>query len=157
VVEALERLAAQPAGAATAAELARFFDDLGIDAYVFYSRCGADAFAATASRTSGPVAPRLDLSDGLRDFLASRPTFVDLTHLAFEWRYFFHQFELARLARASGGRYLLPVCLGPSLRGLLLLPDGEAQERVSRDALAAQVSSLALEAVRREGLPAPTA
>jgi hypothetical protein len=146
VAEALERLACQPPGAPCEDELARLFADLGAEGYAFYARSPNDAFGLTGAWLFRVPPAEVELSAAVREYLAERPRFHDLAGLAYEWRYFFFQFELTRLGRAVGCRYLLPVTLGPSLRGLLFLPEGPAQERISRDALAGDLASVGLQA-----------
>ena len=68
------------------------------------------------------------MSEGVRKFLGRRRHFVDLQTVAFEWPFFFYQFELHRIRKGTGCRYMLPVSVGESLRGLLLLPDGPGEK-----------------------------
>ena len=92
--------------------------------------------------THEPFAPWME-------FLAGHRGFIDLDEAAYEWRYFFHQFELYRLQLQTGARYLLPITLGTSLRGLLLLPDREQPLLPGDESVAESVNTVGLEAVRR--------
>lgn len=75
-------------------------------------------------------ASHLELSTQLLDFLSRQKGLINLDRVALEWRFFFVQFELHRLQQDLRDRYLLPLRLGKSLRGLLLLPDRERGERL---------------------------
>ncbi|HEX6864157.1 MAG TPA: hypothetical protein VF414_15115, partial [Thermoanaerobaculia bacterium] len=56
------------------------------------------------------------------------------------------QFELRRLEESTGCRYLMPVCLGRSLRALLLLPDTQSGHVLCRDLSGAEVGRLGVAA-----------
>jgi len=96
---------------------------------LLYVRRGQNLF-----RTSGTV--REEIKDGflisqpLRRHLAESNGFLDLHRLAYSWRYFFFQFELYRIRLATQGRFLLPVCLGGSLRAILVIPEQKKKAQV---------------------------
>ncbi|HWM90259.1 MAG TPA: hypothetical protein VN493_05785 [Thermoanaerobaculia bacterium] len=69
--------------------------------------------------------------------------FLDLKRLALEWRYFFFQFELHRVQEATSGRFLLAICLGQSVRALLVVPGELVRLRVG-EPLAAEIANLKL-------------
>jgi hypothetical protein len=129
------------------ATVAKLFQRIGVGGYALYTRKGGGVFRLHLHRTDGSPRETIQLSAFLREFLASRRTFIDLNAAPFEWAYFFHQFELGRVESATGCRHLLPVCIGKSVRGLLLLPDGVAEEGVSRHPAAQEFGSLGLAAI----------
>lgn len=129
--------------ASVRAAAAGFFADLEVAGALLYRR----AVDGRMERLIGPDgAPEaLTPSERLRGHLAEREgAVIDLAGVHLSLRHFFLQHELARLERDTGGRYLLPICLGASLRGLLLLPDGAASRRLCRDLTGAEVGKLGL-------------
>lgn len=129
------------------ATVAQLFDRLGITGYAFYARGRQGVFQLHLHRLSKSPVESICLSPSLRDFLAERHTFMDLYSVPFEWKYFFHQFELYQLERTTGCRHLLPICLGNSMRGLLLLPHGLTEDNVSRHPTATEFGSLGIAAI----------
>jgi hypothetical protein len=129
------------------ATVAQLFDRLGVAGYAFYARGRQGVFQLHLHRLSKSPLESIALSPSLRDFLSSRHTFVDLYSVPFEWRYFFHQFDLYHLEKATGCRHLLPICLGKSMRGLLLLPHGLTEDNVSRHPTATDFGSLGIAAI----------
>ena len=112
------RLATDPRG-----EVARLFRELSIEQYVFYSRLRPGTLDVALSQMDAEPAVQLAVSHHLLHHLGEQEGFLDLDSVPFEWRHFFHQFELLRLRHHTRCRYLLPLCLGPSLLGLLMLPE----------------------------------
>jgi hypothetical protein len=148
-VDVLERMMDDEDDLDPQAEIERFFRQADVEHYAIYARRSGNRFRLRLNRFGHEVPAEIELSGPLREFLADRPRFVDLHDVPFEWAFFFQQFELLRLQNGAHCRYLLPVCLGPSLRGLLLLPDDERAQHVTREAFAADVNRVGLEAVWR--------
>jgi hypothetical protein len=128
--------------ATAAAEATRVFAEQGLDRYALYRRDGAGRLVLLVDRLGeaqgavgsqgvqpqemGRLPREIPLSDALRRHLGERPdTVLDLQQVPGQWAHYFAQFELGRLEALTGCRYLLPIRLGTSLRGLLLLPGGE--------------------------------
>lgn len=101
----------------------------GVEDFVLYQRTGLASFEAVGWEGPHTASPPVQLSPPLRRFLSRQRDFVDLDRVALEWRFFFVQFELHRLRGTLGGRYLLPICLGTSLRAFLVVQEGTVQER----------------------------
>jgi hypothetical protein len=120
-----------------------FFSELEVTGALLYRR----AADGRLERLLGPdEAPEVLMpSTRLRSHLAGKGgAVIDLAGVHLNLRHFFLQHELARMERATGGRYLLPICLGSSLRGLAVLPDGPTSRRVCRDLTGAEVGKLGL-------------
>lgn len=130
------------------ARIDAFFERWQIPSYAFYARAEGNVFLPVVGHHEGQLPP-LPLSANLLEFLQERPHFCDLEHIPFEWSYYFQQFELYRLQQASGARYLLPLVLGPTVRGLLLLHECPGAEILARDAIAEELAPLGLEVVCR--------
>jgi hypothetical protein len=121
---------------------------LGVDGYLLYVRRKDDSFDVISSAPDLPAAAHLSISRHLRDYFRTNPGFLDLSTAPFEWRLFFHQFELKRLVEATRARYVLPIGLGSSLRGLLFIADGPAGSDVCRDTLAKDFGHVGLAITR---------
>jgi len=113
----------------------------GVEGLILYVRQGKDSFRAV--QPTGEAAVEFEVSAPLRSFLARNRGFHDLRRLAFEWRYFFVQFELYRIRQKTQGCFLLPVCLGGSVRALLSVPLKTPDERLD-EALAGDIAQLGL-------------
>jgi hypothetical protein len=108
-------------------------------------------YQTQAASDASPEAPgqlpdSFEFSHELRHFLGKRRHFIDLHAMAFEWPFFFHQFELFRLSHATRCRFLLPISVGDSLRGLLLLPDTPATPALANPAISPNLNNLGLAA-----------
>jgi hypothetical protein len=129
------------------AEIRKLLQEIGLDGAKLFVRSGRDRFSFTATRES------FELSPSLRRFLVSREGFLELSRLAFEWRYFFVQFELHRIRRATESRFLLPIVVGGSLRALLLIPESPHHRRLG-EAMTEEIEKLGLiTALFRDGDP----
>jgi hypothetical protein len=154
VEHALERIIDANTSAERAELVSELLDEIHVSHYLFLSRRKRGVFAIDIN-TLPPPPPKalsplplvsVELSEPLRDFLGKRRHFIDLNTLAFEWPLFFHQFELHRLARVTRARFLLPISVGDSLRGLLLLADGPPESVIATPALSTNINNLALAA-----------
>ena len=122
---------------------ARFFADLEVAGALLYRRAADGRLERLLGPEEAPAV--LVPSERLRSHLAGQDgAVIDLAGVYLNLRHFFLQHELARLEKATGGRYLLPICLGNSLRGLAILPDDPASRRVCRDLTGAEVGKLGL-------------
>ena len=134
-------------------EVGQLFDQLGVRKYAFYARGRKGAFEICISRMhsepgNNPATAAFPLSKHLREFLGRKRTFVDLHNAPMEWECFFQQFELYGIRERTRCRYLLPICLGKSVRGLLLLPDGRDEEAICKDPVASNLGALGMAAIR---------
>jgi hypothetical protein len=116
----------------------------GVEGLALYVRQGKDSFQAVQPMPGKEAT--FEVSAPLRGFLARNRGYHDLRRLAFEWRYFFVQFELHRIRQNTCGCFLLPVCLGGSVRALLLVPE-ESGERLD-ESLAGDIAQIGLIAAR---------
>jgi hypothetical protein len=130
------------------AEVTRMFERVGVKGYAVYGRGRQGVFELHLNRMRKPPREKLPISRQLRGFLGRQRTFLDLQSVPFEWPYFFQQFELYRIEQATSARYLLPLCLGKSVQGLLLLPDGETEEDICKDPAAKDLGNLGVAAIR---------
>gem|GEM_PF-5992955 len=134
--------------AARRTEVARLFERLKITGYVFYARGQRSVFTRCLDHMTGASADALPISGALREFLGRRHHgFVDLQNVPFEWPYFFHQFELYRIEKATQCRYLLPIRLGKSVRGFLLLAGGRAERDICKQPAAEELGTLGVAAI----------
>ena len=146
--EVLEALTEAGSREDIAAAVSRLFHQQGLERYAFYARAGRDAFQPMLQPGLEDLPPEMPVSGHLRELFAKQRRFIDLRAVAYEWPYFFHQFELARIEASTRCRYLLPVCLKSSVRGVLLLPDEPSAGELSRDALAGEINDLGVAAVQ---------
>ena len=134
-------------------EAGELFEGLGVRHYAFYARARNGTFEISISRMPGepgnnPLPAAFPLSKHLREFLGRKRTFVDLYNVPMEWACFFQQFELYGIREGTRCRYLLPICLGKSVRGLLLLPGGRDEEAICKDPIASNLGALGMAAIR---------
>ena len=148
VDDAVETLSHATAPRQAAFTIAEAFAKLGVRGFLFYTRTAPCDFRLLLSEDAGGPPQELHLSPSVLGALGGGRRFIDLHSVAFEWPDFFHQFELYRLERATGMRYVLPVCLKSSVCGLLLLPSTDEAGEVSRDAVAQEMNDLGVAAVR---------
>lgn len=127
------------------------FRELGIQDFVFYRRGRGDTFDMTIRGVAVCPAARIVISPMLRATLGHEASFIDTESIAFEWRYFFEQFELQRLRNITGCRHLLPISVGGSVRGVLGLPDNEESRQLSRSAMAPQLTEFGMSLFVRSG------
>ena len=146
VEHALEKIVDAEDDAARSHLVSELFDHLHVPQYLFLSRRPKGVFAVDINKLGRDVQPSLELSEPLRKFLGEHAHFVDLQSMAYEWQFFFHQFELFRLMQETGCRFLLPVAVGESLRGLLMLPDGPGGSVVSHPAVSENINNFGIAA-----------
>lgn len=115
---------------------------VGLEGSILYVRQTTDSFVAAQSTPAG-CAVEIKASSPLRRFLAANPGFHNLKRLALEWRYFFVQFELHRMRKATCGHFVLPISLGGSVRALLLIPARADSSRLSEE-IARDIAQLRL-------------
>jgi hypothetical protein len=126
------------------ANIRRALATCGIKEYVFFARKGKRSFMSSVNCGS-PVAPdQIVISKMLLKFLAKRTRVIDLEQLAFEWDLFFLQFELQRLRQERPARYLIPIKLGESLRGLLFVSNTADQRALAGERVTEGIADLAL-------------
>jgi hypothetical protein len=119
-----------------------------------FQGAGIARFGFYASRPSGRMVelinkldnnkPEIQISLSLRKKLGTTKCFIDLQSTAFEWNYFYEQFELCRLQRQLCCRYLFPVCVGNSLRAILCLGDGAPSRKIAREAYSEPINNLGI-------------
>jgi len=123
--------------------VAGFFKKLKVQHYAFYIRGQERRFEEHISQMSSAPETHIELTDKLRTFLGQRRRrFVDLRCVCRRMAILLPSIpKLWRIWQKTGCRYLLPICLGESVRGLLFLPEGEAEKSVCEDALAEDISA----------------
>lgn len=114
------------------------FRSYGIEHYALWARQRRFDFVPTVDYLS--VVNRVTLSESLCGQLAKVRGVVDIESVHSEWKYFFYQFELHRLASIIKGRYLYAVPLGRSLWGFLVLEDSAASGGIA-DQTFAEIAS----------------
>lgn len=155
----LEGMADAPTEGATA-EVGRFFAAEGVPSFAIYHREGPGRFTRSTAQGLDSPPHQIELSSDLAAHLGARGhRTIDLQRVARTWDHMFVQFELARLEAGSGCRYLIPVTLGRSLRGLLFLPAVDGHPGLSQEPVAGEVGKLglALVALRRPSSSRPPA
>jgi hypothetical protein len=122
------------------------FETLRVHRYLMISRAPKGLFTADINKLDREVPACMELSPTLRHFLGKRRHFIDLQTMPFEWPFFFHQFELHRIANATGTRYLLPVSVGDSLRALILIPEGPGESVMANPAVSSNINNFGIAA-----------
>ena len=98
--------------------------ELGLTRYAFYSRGHSGNFNLLLK--NGWVGKSVDsfqMSEYLRRYLGKNHQAIDLEQLAQERQLFFQSFELCRLASLLHASCLQPICLGSSVRAVIVTPD----------------------------------
>jgi hypothetical protein len=146
IEKTLEELVALP-DEESAQRIREILKSCGVDDFVLYQRTGIERFEAVS--WGGPTRAKalVEISEPLRRFLSCQRDFVELNRVALEWRFFFVQFELHRLCNDIRGRYLLPICLGTSLRAFLVVQESTVKERkISGSPVVGEILTLGLAA-----------
>lgn len=147
VESTLEKLIDSAGASDIREDIAQALARMNINGYAFYSRTTSERFDLQMSRNwPKELPPTLQVSESLRLFLGRGKGLVDFRQLAFKWSFFFHAFELKRLEKITRCHYLLPICLGPSVRGILIAPEDTTSNR--------QLNQLVLESMNTVGLAA---
>ncbi len=97
--------------------------ELGLTRYAFYSRGHSGNFNLLLK--NGWVGKSVDsfqMSEYLRRYLGKNHQAIDLEQLAQERRLFFQSFELCRLSSLLHASCLQPICLGSSVRAVIVTP-----------------------------------
>ena len=123
----------------------------GIGCYALYFRASPSRFVLYSHAFDSPTVtvPEVTLSEHIRKALQEHEGFVDLEQVCKEWPMFFQQFEFFRIEKQLGCRYLLPIKLGDSLRGILMLPETSENKEMARDPLARPLSNFGVAAFER--------
>lgn len=110
--------------------------DLGLKEYALYVRTKAGSFdLALKNRWSQLTADTFQMSEYLRHYLGFNPHVVELDQLAHDESLYFQSFELCRIKDRLHAACLLPICLGKSVRAILVTPS----EADGRPVLASEV------------------
>ena len=97
--------------------------ELGLKRYAFYARGKSGMFNLILKNGwTGPVTDSFHASSCLRRFLGTHPHAIDLERLEHDEDLFFQSFELWQIGQRLHGAYLLPICLGKSVRAILVTP-----------------------------------
>jgi hypothetical protein len=121
----------------------QIFHGIGIVRFAFYA-CRRSGRLVESINNLDNDRPEIQISLPLRKKLSATKGFIDLDSAAFEWDYFYEQFELCRLQRQLDCRYLFPVCVGHSLRALLCLGDGATSRRIAREVYSEPINNLGI-------------
>lgn len=122
----------------------RALSTCGIKEYVFLARKEKRTFVSSVNCGSPAQPDQLVISQMLLKFLSKRIRAIDLEQLPFEWSLFFLQFELERLRQERPARYLIPIRLGESLRGLLFVSNTADQRALAGERVTEGITDLAL-------------
>ncbi len=97
--------------------------DFGLKKYALYVRTKSDSFdLALKNHWSQLTADSFQMSAYLRHYLGFNPHLVELDQLAHNESLFFQSFELCRIKERLHAACLLPICLGKSVRAVLVTP-----------------------------------
>lgn len=149
VASTLEKVVGESGTNDINADIIHALEAMNITRYAYYIRRGRDTFGLGPYEGWTGVPHELAVSGFLQGYLGLRKTVIDGKTLWMDWRMFFQSFELKRLERQIRYRFLLPVRLGESVRGILLIPqdghpnphpDGRMAERVNTVGLAVLTS-----------------
>ncbi len=116
----------------------------GITEYAFFSRKDKSTFAGSVTCGNLGVSGEIELSPLLLGFLAKQKKAIDLKQLAYRWDLFFFQFELERLRQELAAKYLIPINLGESLRGLLIISNDADQRALAGEGVTESITDIAL-------------
>ena len=121
---------------------------MDIAAFTFYERTASNEFQMRVSKNcDGDANPKLQVSIPLKKWLGAGVGLLDFEDVPGRDDLFFHSFELWGIYKQTLGRWMLPICLGTSVRGLLFV-------RLSYDGQSALSGREMLENVNELGLAA---
>ena len=131
--------------------------ELGMEEYAFFARSSQNSFDMILAHNWTGGADSFQMSTYLRTCLGNSPHVVDLNRLAQEYELFFQSFELYRIGQQIHASCLLPICLGKSVRAILVTPDvRNGRPLPSADAFMENVNTLGLATVESMGrVPQP--
>lgn len=115
--------------------------DLNLREYVLFSRVEENSFTSSINKTNSDYSP-IELSSQMIKMLRNHKKGVRLNNFHMEWKFFFLQFELARARDLLGYGFIVPLCLGNSLRGFLFVPDKVAEDKSSKTNSAQLINDL---------------
>ena len=123
----------------------------GITSFSLFFRQKPDRFVLySCSDDSSTVAVKeITLSNHILNALRNHDGFIDLKLVCRDRDFFFHQFELFRIEKKLNCRFIMPIKLGKSLRGLLLLPKSGNHDKITRTPMAVQLSNFGVAAFDR--------
>ncbi|MFY9822606.1 MAG: hypothetical protein WAM82_14570 [Thermoanaerobaculia bacterium] len=116
----------------------------GINEYTFMSRKEGRIFANSVSCSSSAQPDQLEISEMLLEFFRKHRAALDLDQLPYEWSTFFVQFELERLRMERPAKYLIPIKLGESLRGLLFVSKTSDERVLGGEEITDSIAEIAL-------------
>ena len=138
-----------------------FKEDLKLKQYVLYTREKDGKFWQLLWKgLKGTEPDCFTMSRYLRDFLGQNPQAIDLTRVEHEEKLFFQSFELWKIRRKLFGRdctghqqhYCLPICLGPSVRAILVTSvDAKDGANPDSEAFCENMNTLGLASIASEG------
>lgn len=126
---------------------------LGIERYAFFARSSPDAFHLILKNDwNAGGADSFQMSPYLRFCLGRNPHALVLNRMEQDDSLFFQSFELCRLEKRLHASCLLPICLGKSVRGVLVTPDSQNGHSLPQgDAFFENVNALGLATVESLG------
>ena len=105
-------------------EIFKRMNELGLARYAFYARGRSGNFNLLLKNGwIGKSADSFYMSEYLRRYLGRNHLAIDMEQLAQERQLFFQSFELCRLAAQLHASCLQPICLGSSVRAIIVTPD----------------------------------
>ena len=123
--------------------------DLGLKEYALYVHTKAGSFdLALKNRWSQLTADTFQMSEYLRHYLGFNPHVVELDQLAHNESLFFQSFELCRIKERLHAACLLPICLGKSVRAILVTPsESDGRPVLASEVILDNVNALGLAAI----------
>lgn len=116
----------------------------GVKQYAFFARRRKLAFESSVLCLETDPPDQLYISRMLLKFFEKKQSLIDLERLAFDPKLVFVQFEIERLRRAIPARYLLPILLGGSVRGLLFVYAVEEERALAGEQVTSGVADVGL-------------
>ena len=131
VEKTLENVLDEPEGGDVRDAIFARLGELGLRRYGFYARGKGGVFELILKNGwTGPVTNSFQTSSYLRRFLGEHPHAIDLERVEHDEDLFFQSFELRRIGTRLHGAFLLPICLGKSVRAILVTPADAGGEAI---------------------------
>ncbi len=122
---------------------------LGVEQYAFYARTNENEFSLILKNGwQGTSADSFRMSPFLRRYLGRHPQVIEIDHVSHEHDLFFQSFELYKIGSRLHASCLMPICLGTSVRGVIVTPEvAKNMTFHSNDVFWGNVNSLGLATV----------
>lgn len=125
-------------------DFTKCFTKFGLDKFAIYIRKGKQDFELYLKKDYQSEIPlTFSISKGLYEYLVSRKHAIEMSLLGLNMASFFQSFELIRLERDLDAGYILPIKLGPSIRGFVVIPK-ERNLVVNNDVMVEELNLMGL-------------